>query len=106
MKIILAITVISCFLATAIAQDGVQCSQELANLASCVTRLGSVATGSPDSTFCSACGNRLISYYEDCTSAADILALGQCEFGTVTMYAYYCHTKLTGQHLINYTTTQ
>ena len=63
MRTILAIVVISCFFAVAASQS-LDCITRLADLGSCITRLGTATLGQTE--FCNECGNSLISYYRDC----------------------------------------
>ena len=61
MKTVLAIAVITCLFVVGLAQNQ-QCQDRANDLSNCIS---SLATGGGDS-FCSDCGNRLVSYYQDC----------------------------------------
>ena len=65
MKIILAVAVVSCFLAvgTALFDD---CTTRLVGLASCISRSAAAAVGGDNYAFCRECGNPLVSYINDC----------------------------------------
>ena len=67
MKTVLAIVVVSCFLAVASAQS---CAERAIQLSFCISR---VATAATDATsFCQECGNTLISYYQACTNGVGV----------------------------------
>ena len=76
MKTILAIVVISCFFVVASSQSS-DCVNRLNDLASCLSMVGQ----STDTTaFCNDCGNKLVSYYRDCTGGVGVDAIKQGNF--------------------------
>ena len=73
MRTILAIVVISCFFAVATSQFLFDCTTRLADLGSCITRLGTATQGQTE--FCNECGNPLVSYYQDCVDGNGVDAV-------------------------------
>ena len=69
MKTILAIAMISCFIAMGLAQN---CANRAADLGTCISR---AATGGGD--FCNTCANTLIRYYRDCTGGVGVDVIQQ-----------------------------
>ena len=71
MRTILAIAVVTCFLAVpTLSQFGqfTNCATRLASLGNCIARLATATRNSTD--FCNDCGNTLVSYYRDCGGAS------------------------------------
>ena len=66
MKTILAIVVISCFIAMGMAQSQ-DCIRRASELGTCLSR---TATGGGD--FCNTCANTVIRYYRDCAQGAGV----------------------------------
>jgi hypothetical protein len=73
MKILLAITIITCLFVVGQAQNVTQCATRLAGLSSCISQVGAGGGGN----FCSDCSNQLISYYRDCTNGVGVDAVQQ-----------------------------
>lgn len=67
MRTVLAIAVITCLFVVGLAQNQ-QCNDRADELSSCISRL---ATAGDSDTFCSDCGNSLVSFYQDCGRNVD-----------------------------------
>ena len=82
MKTVLAIAVVSCLFVIASSQDAVQCARRATELSIC---LAASVTGA---TYCTDCGSKLRSYYNDCltgtarTTAITSLNLGESKNDT------------------------
>ena len=66
MKTVLAIAVITCLFVVGLAQNQ-QCRNRATEVSNCISRL---ATGGD--SFCSDCGNSLVSYYQDCAGGVGV----------------------------------
>ena len=76
MRTILAIVVISCFFVVASSQS-LSCINRATDLATCISRLSS---STDTEAFCNDCGNKLVSYYQDCAGGAGVDAVRQGKF--------------------------
>ena len=76
MRTILAIVVISCFFVVASSQSS-ECRNRATDVATCISRLSS---NTDIQAFCNECGNKLVSYYNDCAGGVGVDAVKQGKF--------------------------